>query len=96
MLYELKLQYQDFEKLESLINQSYKDGVLKNVENVYLLIDDNNEYYDLLKGRPTVKLTNPLISGTMRFSIKENENKLELYPCNIYQIIDKDGYYSFY
>lgn len=95
MLYELRLPYNDTEKLVGLISTSYVDGVLKNTNKAHLVIDINDEIYEHLKGRPTVKLLNETISGAMRFSIVESDDQIELYPCNNYQIMENNGY-SFY
>jgi len=55
-------------------------------------------FYTIIKGldRATIKVTHPLIDGTLR-CIVEDQEELRIYPVNTYCIVDEISQkYSFY
>ena len=101
MKYELKIEFKDSEKLETLIQKSYfEDGTLGKLvgKKSYVSIQSEDPLYIIFKGlnNITVKLTNDdMIDGSLRCVVDEIENIVNLYPVNNYCIIE-DKKYSFY
>ena len=63
----------------------------------YLTIDESDEInYTIFKGlnNATVKITNEIIDGSMRFIVDETEGDIRLYPISVYCV--KEQKYSFY
>ena len=101
MKYELKIEYKDRTKLESLIQESYfsNDSRGKLIgKKGFVSIGSDDPLHIIFKGlnNITVKITNDdLIDGILRCVVNESENCVDLYPINNYCIIE-DKKYSFY
>jgi hypothetical protein len=64
----------------------------------YLIIDESDDINHLIfKGlnNATVKITNEVVDGYMRFMIDETQGDIRLYPISIYCIKENDKY-TFY
>lgn len=100
MKYEMKIEINQEKELKELIEKCYFDdnnGKLRNKDNS-LKISKDDPIFIMLKGlnNMTVRITNEkLIEGSSRFVVDENENEVNLLPCNIYCIIENSKY-SFY
>ncbi len=95
---ELKIELSQTEELKQLIQKAYFDngnmGKITN-SNFYLeLTDDVNlVIFSGLNGI-SVKITNEIIDGSMRFIVEEGTS-IKLFPISTYCIITDDKY-SFY
>ena len=64
----------------------------------YLTIDESDDInHVIFKGlnNATVKITNEVVDGYMRFMIDETQGDIRLYPISIYCIKENDKY-TFY
>ena len=97
---ELKLDYTQSKSLDKLIQKSYfqenTQGRLSKTRN-FIDLKKSDELYELLKGlnNATVKITNELIDGSLRFLVDETSG-LKIYPISLFCIIDENQKYSFY
>jgi len=102
MLYELKLEFEDKNKLNDLIKKTYfsneLSGRLKKSDKTFLTLDKDSSLYIILKdmNNSTVKIfNNDVMIGNLRMVISETDKNIKLYPCSIYCIVE-DGKYSFF
>lgn len=101
MKYEIKVEIDDKEKLNNIIQESYFDNGSsegKLIKKKSLPISNNDPLYMVFKGleNMTVRVSCPdIIDGHMRFVIDESNGDINLIPCSIYCIVE-DNKYSFY
>ena len=98
--HEIKVEFSDSTTIQTLIEKSYFEegfkGKILGKKN-FLTIDESDEInYTIFKGlnNATVKITNEIIDGSMRFMVDETEGEVRLYPISIYCV--KEEKYSFY
>jgi hypothetical protein len=100
---EIKINFQDTEKLNEFIIKSYfldgDRGKINGKKN-YLTIDetDDDVNFAILKSlnNATIKITNDdIIDGNMRFMVDESNGDLRIYPISIY-CLEEGKKYSFY
>jgi hypothetical protein len=98
--HEIKVELSDSTSIQEIIEKAYfEDGRMGKIlgKKHYLTIDESDEInYTIFKGlnNATVKITNEVIDGSMRFMIDETEGDIRLYPISVYCI--KEQKYSFY
>lgn len=98
--HEIKVEYSNSTELKQIIEKSYfEEGYLGKIlsKKHYLLIDQNDEInFTIFKGlnNATVKITNEIIDGSMRFIVDETNDDVRLYPISTYCI--KEEKYIFY
>jgi hypothetical protein len=98
--HEIKVEFNNSEVIENLIVKSYFEEGLKGKilgKKNFLRIDESDEInYTIFKGlnNATVKITNEIIDGSMRFMVDETEGEVRLYPISIYCV--KEEKYTFY
>ena len=98
--HEIKVEFSDSTTIQTLIEKSYfeegfKGKILGNKN--FLTIDESDEInHTIFKGlnNATVKITNEIIDGSMRFLVDETEGDVRLYPISIYCV--KEEKYTFY
>lgn len=100
MKYEMKIKFEKSDELKEVIEKSYfEDNVGKlRGKKYHLVIDNEDPIYLILKGlnNMTIRILNDdLIDGCSRFVVDEHESYINLEPCSLYCIIDRDKY-SFY
>jgi len=99
--HEIKVEISDSTILNKIINDSYfADGQMGKLigKRDYLTIEESDDVnYTIFKGlnNATVKITNDVIEGSMRFIVDETHNEVRLYPVSIYCIVENEKY-SFY
>jgi hypothetical protein len=98
--HEIKVELSDSATIQKLIEKSYFEegfkGKILGKKN-FLTIDESDEInHTIFKGlnNATVKITNEIIDGSMRFMVDETEGEVRLYPISIYCV--KEEKYSFY
>ena len=98
--HEIKVELSDSVKIQEIIDKSYFDegfkGKILGKKN-FLTIDESDEInHTIFKGlnNATVKITNEIIDGSMRFMVDETEGDVRLYPISIYCV--KEEKYTFY
>jgi hypothetical protein len=101
MKHEIRVEFDNSEILKDLIDKVYfEDGYLGKIsgdKKSYLKIDESNiVLHTTFKGlnNATVKITNDIVDGCMRFVIDENSEEIRIYPISIYCI--KEDKYIFY
>ena len=98
--HEIKVEFNNSEVIEKLIEKSYFEEGLKGKilgKKNFLKIEESDEInYTIFKGlnNATVKITNEIIDGSMRFMVDETEGEVRLYPISIYCV--KEEKYTFY
>ena len=98
--HEIKVELSDSATIQTLIEKSYfKEGFKGKIlgKKNFLTIDESDEInHTIFKGlnNATVKITNEIIDGSMRFMVDETEGEIRLYPISIYCV--KEEKYSFY
>lgn len=98
--HEIKVDLSDSTKIQELIEKSYFEEGLKGKilgKKNFLTIDESDEInHTIFKGlnNATVKITNEIIDGTMRFMVDETQSEIRLYPISIYCV--KEEKYTFY
>lgn len=98
--HEIKVEYSNSTELKQIIEKSYfEEGYLGKIlsKKHYLLIDQSDEInFTIFKGlnNATVKITNEIIDGSMRFIVDETNDDIRLYPISTYCI--KEEKYIFY
>jgi hypothetical protein len=99
MKYEIKIHFQNNDKLKSVIEKSYfEDGTLGKLvgKKSFLKIERGDSLYNTLRGldKMFVKISNEdMIDGSMRLSIDESEiDFIKLIPINNYCIVEKEKY----
>ena len=99
--HEIKVELNDSTSIANMIESSYfKDGQMGKIlgKRDYLIIDESDDINHLIfKGlnNATVKITNDVVDGYMRFMIDETQGDIRLYPISIYCIKENDKY-TFY
>ena len=99
--HEIKVELSDSTSIKSIIESSYfQDGQMGKIlgKKDFLTIEENDEVNHLIfKGlnNATVKITNEVVDGYMRFIIDETEGDIRLYPVSIYCVKENDKY-TFY
>jgi hypothetical protein len=98
--HEIKVDFSDSTTIQALIEKSYFEegfkGKILGKKN-FLTIDESDEInHTIFKGlnNATVKITNEIIDGSMRFLVDETQGEVRLYPISIYCV--KEEKYSFY
>ena len=98
--HEIKVEFYDSTTIQTLIEKSYFEegfkGKILGKKN-FLTIDESDEInHTIFKGlnNATVKITNEIIDGSMRFLVDETEGDVRLYPISIYCV--KEEKYTFY
>ena len=98
--HEIKVEFSDSTTIQTLIEKSYFEegfkGKILGKKN-FLAIDESDEInHTIFKGlnNATVKITNEIIDGSMRFMVDETEGDVRLYPISIYCV--KEEKYTFY
>lgn len=101
MKHELKLDFDNTEELDEMIQRAYfidgDKGKILGKGNT-LNLNKNHSEYDKFKGlnNTIVKVYNSkLIDGSLRFLVEEDSENISLQPASIY-CVKEDGYYSFY
>jgi len=98
--HEIKVELSDSTSIQEIIEKAYfEEGQMGKIlgKKHYLTIDESDEInYTIFKGlnNATVKITNEIIDGSMRFVIDETEGDIRLYPISVYCV--KEQKYSFY
>jgi len=98
--HEIKVELSDSTSIQEIIEKAYfEEGQMGKIlgKKHYLTIDESDEInYTIFKGlnNATVKITNEIIDGSMRFVIDETEGDVRLYPISVYCV--KEQKYSFY
>ena len=98
--HEIKVELSDSTSIQEIIENAYfEEGQMGKIlgKKHYLTIDESDEVnYTIFKGlnNATVKITNEIIDGSMRFIIDETEGDVRLYPISVYCV--KEQKYSFY
>lgn len=102
MKHEIKVNFSNTEVLKNIIEKAYfQDGFCGKIigKNHFIRVNEelDDVSYTIFKGlnNTTVKITNEIIDGTMRFLIDETSGEVRLYPISIY-CIKKEEKYSFY
>ena len=99
--HEIKVELKETNSLLEIIEKSYFEEGFKGKilgKNNYLTIDEKDEVNHLIfKGlnNATVKITNEIIDGSMRFLVDETQGDIRLYPISIY-CVKEETKYSFY
>jgi hypothetical protein len=98
--HEIKVELSDSATIQTLIEKSYFEEGFKGKilgKKHFLTIEESDEInHTIFKGlnNATVKITNEIIDGSMRFMVDETEGEVRLYPISIYCV--KEEKYSFY
>jgi hypothetical protein len=100
---EIKVELSATQSLVDLIQDTYFSngnlGKINGKKNHLVITPEVDDiFYTVVKGlnRATIKVTHPLIDGTLR-CIVEDEKELKIYPINTYCIVDDvNKKYSFY
>jgi hypothetical protein len=101
MKHEIKVEFSNPIELQSLIKKAYFDnGTMGKItrKDDFIKIDESDDVlHTIFKGlnNATVKITNDIIDGNMRFVVDETQGEVRLYPISIY-CIKEDQKYSFY
>lgn len=103
MKFEMKVELEDNQALETLIQGVYFDdlrnGKLSNKEKMAIRIAKNDPLSILFRGLDNTIVrgfNSDLIEGTIRFVVNESKpEEIELIPCSLYCIVENDKY-SFY
>lgn len=99
--HEIKVELNDSTSIANIIESSYfQDGQMGKIlgKKDYLTIDESDDInHVIFKGlnNATVKITNEVVDGYMRFMIDETHGDIRLYPISIYCIKENDKY-TFY
>lgn len=94
---KIKLDYDNTEVLEHMIDRVYTSNNGKKGSNDKIIIEKNDIYYTLLSNIPhdQVRLTNSIIDGSLICNKNEFEDRIELSP-NASYCIETEDKYSFY
>jgi hypothetical protein len=102
MKHEIKVEFSKTDLLKDIIEKSYfEEGLCGKIlgKKHFIKIDEEVDdiSYVIFKGlnNTTVKITNEIIDGSMRFLIDETSGEIRLYPISIYCIKEEEKY-SFY
>lgn len=99
--HEIKVEISNSDDIKNIIEKAYfENGHLGKIlgKKDYLLISEEDIInHVIFKGlnNATVKITNEIIDGSMRFMVDESNSEIRLYPVSIYCIKDSLKY-SFY
>jgi len=98
--HEIKVELSDTDSIKSIIEKSYfEEGYSGKIlaKKYFIPINEEDDVnYAIFKGlnNATVKITNEVIDGSMRFMVDESQGDLRLYPISLYCV--KDDKYTFY
>lgn len=98
--HEIRLEMSNTETIKNIIEKAYfEEGYMGKIigkENFLLIEEDDIVNHTILKGlhNSTIKISNDIIDGSMRFIVDESNEDIRLYPISIYCV--KDEKYSFY
>ena len=98
--HEIKVELSDSTTIQQIIEKAYFEEGFKGKilgKKHFLTIDETDEInHTIFKGlnNATVKITNEIIDGSMRFMVDETEGEVRLYPISINCV--KEEKYSFY
>ena len=103
MKFEMKVELEDNQALEKLIQGVYFDdlrnGKLSNQEKMAIKIAKSDPLGIIFKNLDNTIVrvfNNDIIDGTIRFVVNEtHQDYIELLPCSLYCIVENDKY-SFY
>lgn len=102
MKHEIKVEFSKTELLKDIIEKAYfEEGLGGKIlgKKHFIKVDEevDDVSYVIFKGlnNATVKITNEIIDGSMRFLIDETSGEVRLYPVSIYCIREEEKY-SFY
>lgn len=93
---EITVEISDNESIEKIIKKSYFEnqpfGKLKGNTNSIEINDDLT--HSTLKGlnNTTIKVSNEIIDGSMRFIVEESDENIKLIPISIYCIVENKKY----
>jgi len=96
--HEIRVDISNTEVLESVIKKAYfEEGLLGKIlaKKYYIPIEESDDInYSIFKGlnNATVRVTNDIIDGTMRFIVDETEGDIRLYPISMYCIVENEKY----
>lgn len=98
--HEIKVEFTNTESLRQIIEKAYfAEGTMGKItgNQHYIAVEEVDEAYPVIKGlhNVTIKVTNDLIDGSMRFIIDESNDDLRISPISIY-CIKEDERYIFY
>lgn len=102
MKHEIKVEFSKTDLLKDIIEKAYfEEGLGGKIlgKKHFIKVDEevDDVSYVIFKGlnNATVKITNEIIDGSMRFLIDETSGEVRLYPVSIYCIREEEKY-SFY
>ena len=93
---EIIVEISDNESIEKIIKKSYFEnqpfGKLEGNKNSMEINDDLT--HSILKGlnNTTIKVSNEIIDGSMRFIVEESVENIKLIPISIYCIVENKKY----
>lgn len=100
--HEIKLDCAATEQIKAIIDKAYFQeglaGKIQGNQNYIVLTEELDEVaHSVLKGlhHATVKITNEIVDGSMRFMVDESQGEIRIYPISIY-CYEEDGKYCFY
>lgn len=100
MRHEIKVEFSDSTVLQTLIDKVYFEqgtmGKIASKEHFIKIDESDDVLFTVFRGlnNATVKITNDIVDGSMRFLIDETHGDVRIYPISIYCI--KEERYSFY
>lgn len=95
--HEIKVEFTNTESLRKIIEKAYfEEGTMGKIKGNqhYIVVEESDEAYSVIKGlhNVTIKVTNDLIDGSMRFIIDESNDDLRISPISIYCIKEEERY----
>jgi hypothetical protein len=95
--HEIKVEFTNTESLRKIIEKAYfEEGTMGKItgNQHYVVVEEADEAYSVIKGlhNVTIKVTNDLIDGSMRFIIDESNDDLRISPISIYCIKEEERY----
>lgn len=99
--HEIKVEISNTEEIQNVIEKAYFDegymGKILGKKHYLLITEEDSVNHTIFRGlnNATVKITNDIIDGSMRFIVDESNNEVRLYPISTYCIKDETRY-SFY
>lgn len=96
---EIKVDYSNSEVLKEVIEKAYFEdgfnGKICGVKNHHIKIEPSDDInWTIFKGlnNVTVKITNDIVDGSIRFIIDDNGEEIKLFPISIYCIKESEKY----
>ena len=95
--HEIKVEFTNTESLRQIIEKAYfEEGTMGKItgNQHYVVVEEADVAYSVIKGlhNVTIKVTNDLIDGSMRFIIDESNDDLRISPISIYCIKEEERY----